>query len=57
MIFLIENAKMKLKKILMYNTDVLTKIENNFNCDFNSNLNCTHTKYEDYNINPKAFER
>lgn len=41
----------------MYNADVLTKIENNVNNDLNSNLNCTHTKFEDYKNNPKAFDR
>jgi len=42
----------------MYNVDVLTKIENNFNNDLNSNnLNCTNTKYEDFKSNPKAFDR
>lgn len=41
----------------MYNSDVLTKIENNFNNDLNSNLNCTNTRIDDYKNNLKAFDR
>ena len=41
----------------MYNADVLTKIQNNFNNDLNSKLNCTNTKYDDYKNNIKSFDR
>jgi len=57
LIFLVENAKIKLKKVLMYNTDVLNKIEANINYDLKTNLNCTNTKIEDFKTNPRAFDR
>ena len=57
LIFLVENSKIKLKKILMYNADILNKIESNANNDLNLNLNNSNLKYDDYRNNPGAFDR
>lgn len=41
----------------MYNPEVINKIENVANNDIKFNLNNTNTKFEDFNNNPKTFER
>jgi hypothetical protein len=40
-IFLVENAKVKLKKLLTYSVEILFMIENQNNNDGNINLNYT----------------
>ena len=54
-IFLAENSKLKLKKILIYNPEILSRIENNLSEKLKYELNFTNLNNENTNPNDKIL--